>query len=130
MIPGVVNSQITYTPSWKTILTGQTLAVAPSYSTVVNKTISNVPAGASIRISTNVYLGGGSWDYNVVVSTSTTGGNYTDYDYMDEPMEVFVYGNISWQRTSNTNIQFLYFTDYSNIPNYWNAKFTKVEAYY
>ncbi len=115
-----------YVPSWKTIHNG----LENMTSDPTNVTISNVPAGATIRIRANVYLGGGLWDYNVVVSENTAGGNYMDYDYMDEGTEVFVYGNISWERTSTTNIRFQIFQDYSNIGGYWQPSFNSIEAYY
>lgn len=122
---GTLN-QVVQTASWKTIALGRDFTSDPT-----DLNISGVPAGAPIRIINHVYYGDGAWLYDQNVSQSNTGGNFLDFDYMDEITPVLVYGNISWQRTSTTNIRFQYFMDYSNVPpGYWIPSIVRIEAYF
>jgi len=120
MIAGVVSGQIS--ASWKTIISLRSFSTDPT-----DVTISGVPSGVSIRITVWAY-DGEELILNIA-STSTTGGNFTDFDVYDEQTEVYVYGNISWSRTSDTNIRFQYFIDYSNAPG-WDPSIYLVEAFY
>ena len=117
--------------TWNNVAGGVSFGTTPAYGSTVNVSIgSNVPAGALIRIIAHVYLGGGSWEYNVVVSQSSNGGAFTQYDYIDESMDVYVYGSISWHRLNATTVQFTYFTDYSNVQNAWAPFITGIDANY
>jgi hypothetical protein len=63
-------------------------------------------------------------------STDSDGGNFEQVTYIDEGMDVYVFGNISWYRLNATTIRFCYFMDYSNVQNAWAPFIDGIGAYY
>ena len=120
MIPGVVNSQITYVPSWKEIHGPTNLTVNQTFA---------VPDGAEIRVTYNTPLDGQTLT-TATTAASYWGAQFEEWDYIDEGTWVYVFGAVNITRNSSTQLTVVSLTDYGDPYGAWIPSFISMEAYY